>query len=99
MPSPLNSHTQTPLLTLGQTALFATFDLSVLVDVALQGLKVLVVKKCYVSPVLKNLCHYFLERRQTYGFSRRARCRNESVTWAALFPPSTLLSAQLIVLL
>jgi hypothetical protein len=57
MSSPLDSNAQTALLTLGQTGLLASFDLSVHVHVALQGLEVLVVKKCYVCAVFKDLCH------------------------------------------
>jgi hypothetical protein len=60
MSSPLDSHCQTALLTLGQTSLLASFDLPVLVYIALQGLKVLVVKKRYVCSVFKYLCHLIL---------------------------------------
>jgi hypothetical protein len=57
VPCALDSYAQVTLLTLGQAALLAGFDLAVLVYVALQGLEVLVVKVSYVSAVLKNLCH------------------------------------------
>ena len=73
MPSPLDSHAQMPLLTLGQTGLLALLDLSVLVNVTLQRLKVLVVKKGYVCPVFKNLCHYSLLWREPD--TRNIECR------------------------
>jgi hypothetical protein len=52
-----NRFGQLPLFTFAQTGSLAGFDLSVLIDVALQGLKILVVKKRYVSPVFKYLSH------------------------------------------
>jgi hypothetical protein len=59
MPGALDGPGQLALFALGQAGALARLDLSILVDVALQGLKVLVVKKRYVCPVFKNLCHYF----------------------------------------
>ncbi len=64
----LNRARQLPLLALGQTGLFARFDLAVLVDVALQGLEILVVKKCYVCPVLKNLSHLTFSFQLNLGY-------------------------------
>jgi len=55
----LDSPGQLALFTFGQAGALARFNLAVLVDVALQGLKILVVKKRYVSPVFEYLCHYF----------------------------------------
>lgn len=60
MTSPLDSGAQTALLTLFQTSLLARLDLTKLIDVALQGLEVLVIKIRYIRAVLKNLCHYLL---------------------------------------
>jgi hypothetical protein len=60
VPGTLDSGTQPTLLTFGQAGLLAGLDLSVLVHVALQGLEILVVKKRYIGPVLKYLCHCFL---------------------------------------
>jgi hypothetical protein len=57
----LDSGAQTALLGLGQTGLFAGFDLSVDVYETLQGLEILVVKVRYVGFVLKNLCHNVLK--------------------------------------
>jgi len=48
---------QLSLLALGQSGLFTRLYLPVLVDVALQGLKILVVKKRYVCLVFKYLSH------------------------------------------
>jgi hypothetical protein len=57
VPGALDSHAQTALFVLFETRLFAGLDLSELIDVALQGLEVLVVKICHVCPMLKNLRH------------------------------------------
>ena len=57
MASAFDGASQLALFALGQAGLFARFYLPVLVDVALQGLKILVVKVSYVSPVFKNLRH------------------------------------------
>ena len=56
----LDSYCQMPLLAFGQTGLFAAFNLSVLVDVALQCLVIFVVKIGYICSVFKNLCHTLL---------------------------------------
>src|SRR5256885_9223711 len=47
MPRPLDSDAQTALLAFGEARLLASFNLPVDVDVALQGLEILVVEKGY----------------------------------------------------
>ena len=59
MPGAFDGASQLALLALGQAGFLAGFYLSVLVHIALQGLEILVVKKGYVGPVLKYLCHSF----------------------------------------
>jgi len=54
----LDAGAQLTLLALSKASLLASFDLSVNIYVALQGLEVLVVKIWDVCLVLKNLCHY-----------------------------------------
>jgi hypothetical protein len=60
VPSTLDGDAQTALLALGQASLLAGFYLPVDIHVTLQGLEVLVVKKRYVSLILKYLCHKLL---------------------------------------
>jgi hypothetical protein len=48
---------QLALFAFRQTGLFACLNLAVLVNVALQGLKILIVKIRYVCSMLKYLCH------------------------------------------
>ena len=69
MTGSLDGYRQTALFMLLKPCFFALFNLPKLVNIALQGLKVLVVKICYVCPVFKNLRHNNLEQRQTYGIS------------------------------
>jgi len=57
--SALDSRTKTALLALGKTGFLAGLDLTVLVHVTLQGLKILVVEKRDICLVLKNLCHKY----------------------------------------
>ena len=57
MTGALDSTCQLALLHFGQAGLLARLDLAILIYVALQGLKILVVKKRHVSAVFKNLCH------------------------------------------
>jgi hypothetical protein len=66
MSRPLDSHRQAPLLTLRQTGLLTGLYLPVNVNVPLQGLKVLVVKIRYISPVFKNLRHLISPSLSTY---------------------------------
>ena len=63
MPGALDGAGQLALFALGQAGALARFYLAVLVNVALQGFKILVVKIGYVGPVFKYLCQLFsLER-------------------------------------
>ena len=57
MAGALDGAGQLTLLAFGKSGLFSLFNLSVLVYVALQGLKVLVVKESYVGLMLEYLCH------------------------------------------
>ena len=51
----LDCTSQLALLTLGQAGSLARLNLSVLIDIALQGFEVLVVKIGYVGSMFKNL--------------------------------------------
>jgi hypothetical protein len=57
MPGAFDGSGQLALLGFAQAGALALFYLSVLVNVTLKGFKVLVVKKGYVGPMFKYLCH------------------------------------------
>jgi hypothetical protein len=57
MPGAFDGSGQLALLGFAQAGALALFYLAVLVNVTLKGFKVLVVKKGYVGPMFKYLCH------------------------------------------
>ena len=58
MTSPFDGSGQLALFRFGQASLFTGFNLTVLVDVALEGFEILVIEVGYVSLVLEYFCHY-----------------------------------------
>ncbi len=87
----LDSFCKLSLLTFSQTSLLTSFDLTILIHISLQGLKVLVVKIWNVCSVFKNLCHLSVTETNLRFFSS-LRARNESDARAALFPRAASLS-------
>src|SRR3990167_490885 len=86
MSSPFDSSGQLALFALGQTGFFARFNLAVLVNVALQGLKILVVEVGYVGSVFENFCHFSILKRDIVEVYRLvAYIFDNNVFFALLF--------------
>lgn len=77
VPGTFDSNCQVALLALCQAGFFTRFDLAVLVDVALQGFEIFVVKICNVCAVFENLCHIVFRMETSLRlFSSRGQKRN-----------------------